>query len=55
MESAEKTEDVLNVQRELTSTSSEIEQTKGRMQYLEQTSSTSLIIIQLAQAQLVVK
>jgi PKD repeat protein len=55
MESAEKTEDVLNVQRELTSVRGEIEQTKGRMQYLEQTSATSLIIIQLAQAELVVK
>jgi hypothetical protein len=55
MESAEKTEDVLNVQRELTSVRGEIEQTKGRMQYLEQTSATSLIIIQLAQAQLALK
>jgi PKD repeat protein len=55
MESAEKTEDVLNVQRELTTIRGEIEQTKGRMQYLEQTSATSLIVVQLTQAQIVVK
>jgi len=52
MEKAEKVEDILNVQRELSRTSGEIEQTKGRMQYLERTSDTSLIRVQLEQAQL---
>ena len=38
--------------RELSKTRGEIEQTKGRMQYLERTSATSLIRVQLNQAQL---
>ncbi len=52
MEKAEKVEDILDVQRELSRTREEIERTKGRMQYLERTSETSLIEIQLEQAKL---
>ena len=52
MEKAEKVEDILNVQRELSKTRGDIEQTKGRMQYLERTSATSLIRVQLEQAEL---
>lgn len=52
MEKAEKVEDILNIQRELSKTRGEIEQTKGRMQYLERTSATSLIRVQLNQAKL---
>jgi hypothetical protein len=55
MEKAEKVDDILNVQRELTSTQGEIERIKGRMQYLEQTSQTSLIEVQLEQAKLDIK
>jgi PKD repeat protein len=50
MENATKTEDVLAVQRELTTVRGDIEQTKGRMLYLERTSSTSLINISLNEA-----
>jgi len=52
MEKAETVEDILDVQRELSRTRGEIEQTKGRMQYLERTSSTSLIEIRLEQSEL---
>jgi len=52
MEKAERVEDILDVQRELSKTRGEIEQTKGRMQYLERTSATSLIRVQLNQAEL---
>jgi len=52
MEQAGSVEEILEVQRELTSTRSQIEQIKGRMQYLEQTSSTSLINVYLEQAEL---
>ncbi len=52
MEKAEKVEDILAVQRELTATRSEIERTKGRMQYLERTSETSLVQVSLEQAKL---
>lgn len=52
MEKAETVEDILDVQRELTNVRGEIEQTKARMQYLEQTSATSLIEIYLEQSKL---
>jgi hypothetical protein len=52
MEKAETVEDILEVQRELTNVRGEIEQTKARMQYLEQTSATSLIEISLEQSKL---
>ena len=50
MDKAETVEDILDVQRELTRVRGEIEQTKARMQYLEQTSSTSIIHIQLEES-----
>jgi len=50
MEKAEKVEDILEIQKELSKTRGEIEQAKGRMQYLERTSDTSLISIQLNEA-----
>ena len=55
MEKAEKVEDILGIQKELSQTRGEIEQTKGRMQYLERTSATSLIQVQLDQAELDVR
>jgi len=55
MEKAETVEDILDVQRELTKTRGEIEQTKARMQYLERTSATSIINIQLEQSKLEVE
>lgn len=55
MEKATKIEDVLAIQRELTNTRNQIEQTKGRIQYLERTSATSLLNINLEQAKLEVK
>jgi hypothetical protein len=55
MEKAEEVDDILDVQRELTDTREEIERIKGRMQYLQQTSDTSLIEVQLEQAKLEVK
>ena len=47
VEKAETVEDVLRVYDSLSRVRSEIEQIKGRMQYLEQSSSTSLISIRL--------
>ena len=52
MEKAETVKDILDVQRELSRTRGDIEQTKGRMQYLERTSATSLIDVHLEQAKL---
>ena len=52
LEKAEKVEDILQVQRELSRVRGEIEQTQGRMQYLERTSETSLIEVWLEQAKL---
>ncbi len=47
MERAEDTEAVLEVYRELSATQVEIEQTKGRMQYLERQSAMATIHVQL--------
>jgi len=55
MAKAEKVEDVLAVQRELTNTRAQIEQTKGRIQFLERSTSTSLIQVDLEQSRLEVK
>lgn len=52
LEKAQTVEEILNVQRELSRTRGDIEQTKGRMQYLERTSATSLINITLEQSKL---
>jgi len=54
MEKAETVEDILDVQRELSRTRGDIEQTKARMQYLERTSATSLIQVSLEQSKLAV-
>jgi chitodextrinase len=55
MENATKVEDVLNVQAQLTSVRGQIEQIKGRMLYLERTSATSLININMEEAVLALK
>ena len=47
MEKAANVEEMLMVQRELSKVRGEIEQIEGRMQYLEQTSETSLIEVDL--------
>lgn len=52
MEQAGSVEEILEVERELTKTRSEIEQIKGRMQYLEQSTSTSLIQVNLEHSRL---
>jgi len=55
MERAGSVDEILNVQRELTNTRGQIEQIQGRMQYLEESSSTSLIQIYLEQSKLTVE
>ena len=50
LESAETVEDTLKVQRELTTVRGQLAQLKGRMQYLERTSATSLISVELRPA-----
>jgi len=55
MAKADKIEDILAVQAQLTSIQSQIEQIEGTMQYLEKTSATSLINISLSQAALEAK
>lgn len=47
MDKAGSVEEVLEVQKELASTREKIEQTQGRMQYLEQSAATSLIQVHL--------
>ena len=55
MEKAEKVEDILGIQRELSRVQQDIERTKGRMQYLERTSAMSLIQVLLEQSKLEVR
>ena len=55
MERAATVEELLDVQKELTSVRGEIEVLKGRMQYLEQSSSLSLFTVTLEQSKLVVE
>ncbi len=55
MAKADKVTDILAVQAQLTQIRGQIEQIQGRMQYLEKTSSTSLINVSLAQAKLQAK
>jgi PKD repeat protein len=55
MEGATKTEDILSIQQQLTNVRGQIEQIKGRMNYLERTSSTSLINIRMEEAVLALK
>jgi PKD repeat protein len=55
MAEAEEIEDILAIQMQLTNIGEQIEQIKGQMQYLEQTSATSLISVNLEQAKLEVK
>ena len=55
MSKADKVADILAVQAQLTQIQTQIEQIKGRMQYLEKTSATSLINVSLSQAKLQAK
>jgi len=55
MEQAGKVTDILEVQKELVRTRGEIEQTKGRMQYLEQSSALAFIQVTLEQSKLTVE
>ena len=55
MEQAGKVTDILEVQKELVKTRGEIEQTKGRMQYLEQSSALAFIQVTLEQSKLTVE
>ncbi len=55
MNKAGTVEEILKVQQQLTSTRSEINQLKGRMQYLEQSSSLSSIYVSLEQSKLTVE
>jgi hypothetical protein len=50
LEKAETVEEMLKVQKELSNVRGEIEQIEGRMKYLEQTSETSLIEVNLQEA-----
>ena len=55
MEQAGKVTEILEVQKELVRTRGEIEQTKGRMQYLEQSSDLAFIQVTLEQSKLTVE
>ncbi len=55
MEQAGKVTEILEVQKELVRTRGEIEQTKGRMQYLEQSSDLAFIQVTLEQSKLSVE
>jgi TolA-binding protein len=52
MTKADKVPDIMAVQEQLTNIQGQIETTKGRMQYLEQTAATSLITVSLTQSKL---
>ena len=52
MKKAVTVDDILAVQNQLTNTRGQIESTQGRMNYLEQTSATSLITVSLTQSKL---
>lgn len=52
---SEKVTDILEVQRELSRVTGEIEQTKGRMQFLEKSSSLAFIQVNLEQSKLAVE
>jgi PKD repeat protein len=54
MKKAVTVDEILAVQTQLTNTRGQIETTKGRMQYLEQTSATSLINVSLTQSKMTV-
>jgi hypothetical protein len=54
LDKAEEIEDILNIYNYLSRTRSEIEQLQGRIQYLEQTTSTSLISVSLEPEEAVV-
>jgi len=54
LDKAEEIEDILDIYNYLSRTRSEIEQLKGRIQYLEQTTSTSLISVSLEPEEAVV-
>jgi len=51
MEKAENVEDMLKVQKEISNVRGQIEQIEGRMKYLEQTSETSLIEVNLEETE----
>jgi PKD repeat protein len=55
MKQAGNVAEILEVQKELTRTRGDIEQTKGRMQYLEQSSDMSFIQVRLVQSKLTVE
>jgi PKD repeat protein len=55
MKQAGKVDEILEVQRELTNTRGQIEQIKGQMQYLEQSSDLALINASLEQSKLAVE
>jgi PKD repeat protein len=55
MKKAGSVEEILAVQKELVSTREQIEVTKGRMQYLEQSSKLALFTVNLEQSKLVVE
>ena len=52
MQRAGTVDEILKVQQQLTQTTSQIEQIKGRMQYLQQSSATSSIAVNLQQSKL---
>jgi hypothetical protein len=55
MEKAGTVKDILEVQQQLTSTRGQIEQLKGRMQYLEQNTALSSVYVNLEQSKLTVE